>query len=608
MKRKRLIMMYTSIGLLIVLALVVLFERMGIQAEHSDSDYAYMPQTVIERRKSTVELDKESLIIIDNEEPGEREEQLTYVLDSMSVGYDFLMVSELSADTFPSIEDYETIVLYTTQTEALVESGWMDELVPWIESGGGLWNLLLDINSAVFLSHPEVFGIESMKADTVIVSSIELISDFMIGSEGFHYDLEGFTTYALNVSLTSEAVIHATQTGTKTPIVWENRYGEGRVVVNNVDMMEKSSRGMFASQYSLLEDVFAYPVINSSVFFIDDFPAPFPEGWNDYVTEHFDMDVSTFFSSVWLPDTMALAKKYDIPFTNVLILTYEDDTSPPYDATVDKETFTFFGKLMNIDGGEIGYHGYNHQPLVLGNFEFTEDLGYNTWDSVEDISQALLALVDTTEWVFPEEEVSVYVPPSNILSDEARELMAEEIDEIKTIASLYTVTGNEYEQEFTVADDGLIELPRTVSGLELSGYDQWMALNELNFHFVNSHFFHPDDLLDEERGAEKGWTYLKGTFEEYLIWLEEVAPGLRKQKASDTAKSIQRYEAATFERSIHENDYEIHVDNFFDGLYSLVRIREGNIERVDGGVLSPLTSELYLLEMNEETVTIHFAE
>lgn len=608
MKRKRLIMMYTSIGLLVILALIVLIERMGIQAEQSESDYAYIPQTMIARKKSTDELDKESLLIIDNAEPGEREEQLVYVLDSMGVGYDFKEVSELTSGGFPALEDYKTVVLYTTETEALVESGWLDELVPWVQSGGGLWSALPDVNSAIFSNYPEMFGIESMQPDTVTVSSIDMVSDFMIGSEGFHYDLEGFSTYALDISLTTESMIHAVQSETNTPIVWESRYGEGRIVVNNVDMMEKSSRGLFAAQYSLLEDVFAYPVINSSVFFIDDFPAPFPEGWNDYVTDQFDMDVSTFFSSVWLPDTMALAKKYNIPFTNVVILTYEDETSPPYDAAVDKETFTFFGKLMNIDGGEIGYHGYNHQPLVLDNFEFTEDLGYNTWESTEHIGQALRSLVNTTEWLFPDEEISVYVPPSNILSDEARELMAAEIDEIKTIASLYTVTGNEYEQEFTVADDGIIELPRTVSGLELSEYDRWMALNELTFHFVNSHFFHPDDLLDQERGAEKGWNYLKGTFEEYLMWLEDAAPGLRKQKASDAAKSIQRYEAATLERNNQENAYVIHVDNYFDGLYSLVRIREGSVENVDGGVLSPLTSELYLLEMSEETVTIHFTD
>ncbi|MDZ7835463.1 MAG: hypothetical protein U5K84_09245 [Alkalibacterium sp.] len=51
MKRKRLIMMYVSIGLLVVLAIVVMLERMGIQAEDTETDFTYMPHSVISTKK-----------------------------------------------------------------------------------------------------------------------------------------------------------------------------------------------------------------------------------------------------------------------------------------------------------------------------------------------------------------------------------------------------------------------------------------------------------------------------------------------------------------------------------------------------------------------------
>ena len=62
---------------------------------------------------------------------------------------------------------------------------------------------------------------------------------------------------------------------------------------------------------------------------------------------------------------------------------------------------------------------------------------------------------------------------------------------------------------------------------------RWVAINELRLHYVNSHFVHPDDVLDKERGAEKGWVYLRDQFEEYLMWIHLAAPGIRNLTASE---------------------------------------------------------------------------
>ena len=64
----------------------------------------------------------------------------------------------------------------------------------------------------------------------------------------------------------------------------------------------------------------------------------------------------------------------------------------------------------------------------------------------------------------------------------------------KTIASNYFAGECAYVQEFEVADDGIVEQPRIISGAILDDYMQMAAVSELNMHFVNSHFMHPDDL------------------------------------------------------------------------------------------------------------------
>ncbi len=60
------------------------------------------------------------------------------------------------------------------------------------------------------------------------------------------------------------------------PLIWSNDCGSGRTVVCNIGIYDKVMRGFYAAAISLLGDATAYPVINSAVFYLDDFPAPCP--------------------------------------------------------------------------------------------------------------------------------------------------------------------------------------------------------------------------------------------------------------------------------------------------------------------------------------------
>ncbi len=100
--------------------------------------------------------------------------------------------------------------------------------------------------------------------------------------------------------------------------------------------------------------------------------------------------------------------------------------------------------------------------------------------------------------------MSVYVPPSNVLSEAGTETAGPCIPRsVLLLAIIFPETM--LMQEFEVADDGIVEQPRIISGAILDDYMQMAALSELNMHFVNTHFMHPDDLLDEDRGAALGW-------------------------------------------------------------------------------------------------------
>lgn len=301
---------------------------------------------------------------------------------------------------------------------------------------------------------------------------------------------------------------------------------------------------------------------------------------------------------------MTLAAKHGVKYTGVIIENYEDDTDGEITEQTDVQRFQYFGNMILHQGGELGYHGYNHQPLSLSNVDYGTVLPYKTWSSLDAMEKAVDELIRFGKKMFPATELSVYVPPSNVLSEEGRKLLGEKFPEIRSIASNFFSGEFAYVQEFETAEDGIVEQPRIISGAVIDDYMQMAALSELNMHFVNSHFMHPDDLLDEDRGAALGWEKLKKRLDEYMTWLNESAEELRNLTGSELAGAVQRYGALTVDKEITEKEIRLHLGHLYDEAYLMVRINEGKPGDVTGGELVNITGNLYLLRAEESEVVI----
>ena len=597
--------MLVILGVFLMIAVVLFAERSGIQYTEKDRKVAYLSQEeVVTEQMAAKSLPKTCLVLRNSEDEASVAawEQFQQIFKDMKVGTD--VVDLQSASSIPDYHAYETVVVLLSDVSPLKEN--LMELCDWVSEGGNVLFALTLQKTAYSSVIEQKLGIISSGYDNTLVDSIYFEPEFMLGG-GQAYTITDPYDAAWAVELSEKAQVYARIRDEKgAPLIWENQYGKGKFVVDNFGLYEKAVRGFYAASYSLLTDVGVYPVINGSAFYLDDFPSPVPEGDGTYVKRDYGMSISDFYMNVWWPDMLELASDHNVRYTGVIIENYEDATDGTIKKQKDTRRFQYFGNMLLHQGGELGYHGYNHQPLSLSNVDYGDVLPYDTWKNEAAMKKAVKELIHFGEDTFPSVSMSVYVPPSNVLSAEGREMLAKDFPEIRTIASNYFTGEFAYVQEFEVAKDGIVEQPRIISGAIIDNYMKMAALSELNMHFVNSHFMHPDDLLDEDRGAALGWEKLKKRLDEYMTWLNEAAPALRNLTGSQLSGAIERYGALTVEKYITDKKVHLHLGNFYDQAYLMVRMNKGTPARVTGGDLTQAAGNLYLLSAEQEDVYIEF--
>lgn len=527
-------------------------------------------------------------------------EEFSQVLDGMKISYDEADLA-VSRELHP--EHYDKISIALNDLSLLGDT--IFDLLDWVRDGGSLLFLFpMDNNGSLQVVSGEL-GIRENSYEYTMVESLRFTSDIMLGGMDKEYRITDPFESSMTVILDGDCTVHMTAGGERAlPLLWETGRGEGKIVVMNLGIIEKAYRGFYSAAYSLLGDSCLYPVINGSAFYLDDFPSPVPGGDSQYIQRDYGMDIATFYSNVWWPDVLSLAEDYGIRYTGVVIEDYSDLTEPPLVRYQDIYRFRYFGNQVLQNQGEIGFHGYNHMPLCLESFDYKGVYSYEKWPSVDAMRSSLTELNDFCASLFPDETFQVYVPPSNILSEEGRQMIGELFPQIRTIASIYFPGEFVYTQEFMVSEDGVIETPRIISGCMIDDYMEIAALSELNFHFINSHFQHPDDVLDPDRGAEPGWETMFARLTEYVDWLYTAAPDIRNLTGSEMAAAVQRYYYVNPRVEHREEEMIITLDSFADEAWFFLRANDWEPGKVTGGSLTRLTGNLYLLQAEKQQVTI----
>ncbi|AXQ79015.1 DUF2194 domain-containing protein [Streptococcus chenjunshii] len=604
-KRKKIFRKEAVFVLIVFLAITsfLFIQKRGEIYKVDSQKKTYLKGDVPTSNEVFATLSKDTLVLVDSADPSslEAKEQFEQILKDMRMGYQTV---DVAAETIPEFSAYQKVVILLSALDLMQER--TPDLMAWVADGGNVLFGMTLFQEEILKGIDQDLGVLDSNPNNAVVSSIFIDDTFMIGG-GKAYKIDEPFDAARTVSLSDDSKVYAwIDDNSKNPLVWEKDYGSGHFVIDNLGFYDRSVRGIHAASYSLLTDTAVYPVIDGATYYLDDFPAPVPAGNASFIKRDYNMSVSDFYTNVWWPDLLKLHDKYGIKYTGLVIENYEDDTSGKIKRQEDTERFNYFGSSILANDGEIGYHGYNHQPFSLDNVDYGDVYpNYKTWASTEAMAASMTELDRFIKDLFPDIETSVYVPPSNVLSAEGRQMLVSQFPQVKSIASNYFSEDFAYSQEFEIADDGMIEQPRTVSGTIWDDYAKLTAFSELNMHFVNNHFMHPDDALDEDRGAANGWAKMFESFEKDIVWIEESAPDLRKLTGSELAGAVQRYAILTVQQSQNENGLNINLGNFHDEAYLMVRLNnEAKPGNVSGGSLTHLTGNLYLLQAKEAQVTI----
>lgn len=558
--------------------------------------------------KTTSKIKNENSIVIYN--PDEENSLCTYknvkyVLETMGVNVVGVKLTEQKKYT--SLSDFSTMVVCIDSLSDLEYTS--SKLQNWVKNGKGIFFTLPLLNDEKLKEFSNLLGIQDKNNIGIVdYENMTFTDDFLIGAKDKVFGKLSINGTGLKVDLKDDVTIHATTAEERgEPIIWNVSYGNGHVSVCNANMLQdKVCRGIIAAAYSELHVGYVYPVINSSMYCIDDFPSPIPVGYNELIYEQYACNMEDFYFNIWWPKMKLLTKKYGIKYEGYLIQTYENIVEGPFNNKIYMEASKYYANELLNSGGEMGLHGYNHQSLALTGFDYRdEEIDYVSWKSIEDIFEATRSAIAYGKELAPNAEITSYVAPSNIISTYVQSEMEKNIEDIKVYAGVYIGNESQMVQEFEAKDDGIVYVPRTDSGMDISidAQSDFLMYNELTYHYVHSNFFHPDDVLDEERGATQGFETLYNKFEELIKTLNST--GIRNTTVTEGGAAVQRYQLTSCKQTYEDGNITLEISGIHDTVYYMICLNDNKkIKNVVGAEYKKINDKYYLLEITQKDVVI----
>lgn len=533
---------------------------------------------------------------------------ITQVCRMAKIHAEYVTISNVSADHLQALTRDDICVIATELVGGLPHAA----IYSFVQNGGKL--VFLTRNDAYVYN--ELAGIISSRGFAPAINGMKFKKAFFPGMDSLNMD--GSTLLAqssLNVRCSRNAVIYA-ESAAGIPILWTYQYGKGNVVYLNSTLANaKGNRGFLLQVIALAPEYFIQTALNAKVVTIDDFPAPIKRGRDNVIYNYYLMDNVSFFKHIWWSSMHNMAKKYDLIYTGMLIGTYNLTVEPAFEQLSPDELddIRYFGyKLLEIRG-ELGFHGYNHNSLVMQDQMLFDDYGYFPWPSQDNMETAMRLTKRSVDNVFGNVRITSYVPPSNIMSAEGKKAVKAVFPDLRVIGGLYTGVAEKgiLYQEFGPDPDveGVYSFPRFSAGYIYSVEDMWTIYNGIAHFGLLNHFIHPDDVLDSNRSGDKTWKDLYSDIDKMFGEVHAHFPYLEPKTVTQASEDYRYYEKMQVYAHRQKDTLTLHYTDAALPVYHYFRMNgKARVLSIDGGSIKYFIDtehyRLYLLTINKKLVTI----
>ncbi|SHE27369.1 hypothetical protein SAMN02745164_00043 [Marinitoga hydrogenitolerans DSM 16785] len=527
----------------------------------------------------------------DNERYLKSQKELYKIFDYAKINFEAINVDDFYNLSFIDLLPYKYIIWNTDAKYVKTKT-----IKRFIENGGSF------IFSTILNNTPWKSSIEENNINiTKIIFSNKL---FPIGNNNNGETiLKRYYNLSFDIQLTEEETILAylsNENNAEIPIIWYKKEKSGYIGYIYPDIILKELRGLILQTILEMQEVSISGILNSFIFYIDDFPLP---SYNIEKSDNKGNKITDdeYYYNIWWPAIKKFAEKYNIKYTIVTPLSYNGSSVPPFEFTeffISKNNNPY-KTMKEIDNSEfeLGLHGYNHNSL-------TKD----RWANSENIILSLEATKKFLSKILGHPIIiSSYVAPNNLIDDFGAKYLLKSLPTIKTIGTSYESKNNF--SEYLIKDNFVLVIPRSTYGYYPLSRIYLTTINTLANFGSFQHFIHPDDLFAEDRNPQnKTWDEMYSNLEEFYNTIKTKFPWLRNQTASEAYPYFFDYLTQKVKYYWKNNILEIILpDSSLFPKYFMIKSKMA-IRKISGGRVIHYyrKNNLYILEMKNNIMKIEF--
>ena len=596
------------IGILFVIGVFVQIFRVlnfseffQVKQEYIEEDYSPVSSKKITKKYSKI------LVINSLSDSGNSVfNNLKKTFDYSKINYDVINIEEINElrneinKKKPSM-----VIIVTEKVDNFDEIGIFNK---YLTKGGRIAFLIRNSNN-IF---NKMAGISEIN-NYVNTSGIKFNIHFFPGLTELEINSNYLSHSQLDVKIENNCKVIA-YSKNNNPLIWTHEAYAGNILyVNSTMFQDKINRGLLLQLISFLSDNFLTTIFNAKLFNIDDFPAPIKPGQDKIIYDYYRKDNEYFYKYIWWSDLYNFKEKFNLKLTGLIIGIYNLSVKIPLENFHIKEKLDlkFLGRKLLETNGELGLHGYNHNPLAVDEDINFKKFGYKKWANEKAIRNSLIKMKHLMADLYGHINIYTYVPPSNLMNKQFINIIKDVFPNLKVVAGVYTSGSEKGElvQEFEFVND-VLYTPRISSGYIYSEEKMWQIYNGIAHIGLVNHFIHPDDLLDYNRSKNKTWKELRENIHKIFKKINDRFGFIRPMTNIEFYYEYKKYSNTGLFFEKKNNGVEIHYENFVPPIFHLYKIRNKTVKKVTGGEFYEIhrynNSRIYFIEAKEKDVKILF--